>query len=148
LLKLKGIKSRNVRCIAGEDTIGMADGGEETKYTTYNLPSDGYHSIICIEDEMGLYCDPCWDASAYQRGNKSLPYCLLNKKEISKTHTLSFSERRIANEHITVSRNAITDSIANNGLFRQTRLPNVNQAGRTMRDEIYKGQIIEGKDSK
>lgn len=146
LLKLKGINSRQVRCIEGEDTLHMADGKHETKHTRYNLPDDGYHSIVCVEDEMGLYCDPCWDASHYQEGDKSLPYCLLNKAEISRTHTLSFAERRIANEHISVPRNAITASIAGNNLFRQTRLPNVRQVGRTMQTKVYKGQIIEGKD--
>lgn len=148
LLKLKGINSRNVSCISGKDTIGMADGKNETEHTHYKLPDDGYHSIICVEDEMCLYCDPCWDAARYQRGDKSLPYCLLNKEEISRTHTLSFAERRIANEHISVPRNVVTDSIASNSLFKQTRLQNVKQAGETIKSEGYKGQITSEKDGR
>lgn len=146
LLKLKGITSRNVRCIAGEDTLNMADRKKETIYTQYKLPDDGYHSIICVEGADLLYCDPCWNATRYQRGDKSLPYTLLNKTEISKTHTLSFSERRVANEHISVPRNEITASLERNMLFRQTRLSDVKKQGENIRNTIYKGQVIDGKE--
>lgn len=141
LLKLKGINSRNVRCIGKPDELNMANSKTETKYTSYKLPDDGYHSIICVEDYNLLYCDPCWDAGRYQHGDKSMPYTLLNKEEISKTHTLSFQERRAANEHINVPRNMITTSIERNDIFKNTRLSNVRQASKTIENEIYKGQI-------
>lgn len=148
LLKLKGINSRQVRCIAGEDTIGMSDNRKEDKYTSFKLPNDGYHSVICIEDEDYLYCDPTWDASRYRAGDKSLPYCLLNKEEISKTHTLEFSERKIANEHSKVSRNEIMQSLKSNDLFKKTRISNVEKAENDIKNEVYKGQVIEKRDEK
>ena len=150
LLKLKGINSRNVMCIGEKDTLNMADGKNETMYTRYNLPDDGYHSIICIEDEFALYCDPCWNAGLYQakNGNKSLPFTLLNKKEIAKTHTLSFKERNVANEGITVPRETIFQSIKSNELFKTTRMGNVKQQMQEIRNEKYKGQVIEERGSK
>lgn len=145
LLKLKGINSRNVRCIGIKDTLNLANEKNETIYTTYELPDEGYHSIICIEDEYSLYCDPCWNAGLYQHqhGDKSLPYTLLNKQEIAKTHTLSFQERKVANEHLSVPRNAITESIARNELFRRTRLGEIQKARQTIKDSIYKGQVFD-----
>lgn len=148
LLKLKGIKSRNVSCIGTKDTLNMSDGKNETHHTGYRLPDEGYHSIICIEDEDCLYCDPCWDAGMYQQGDKRMPYALLNKAEISKTHTLSFEERRVNNQHIGVSRNTITESITRNELFRKTRLEAVQQAGKNIKDEVHKGQIIGEKETR
>ena len=71
LLKLKGINSHNVDCYAGKDTTHMADSKGENKYTTYKLPTDGYHSIICIDDYYSLYDDPCWNACRYQKGDKA-----------------------------------------------------------------------------
>jgi len=144
LLKLKGIKSRDVMCIGKKDTINMAEAKNESKYTTYNLPDDGYHSIICIEDENCLYNDPCWNAGLYQKGNKSMPWLLRTKEEISQDHTLSFAERRVSNNHLNVSRNAITESIARNDLFRQSRLSSIQQARSKIERDHYKGQIIEG----
>ena len=149
LLKLKGINSRNVRCIGTKDTLHLADKTKETIYTRYELPDEGYHSIICIEDEDLLYCDPCWNAGLYQakNGDKSLPYTLLNKNEISQTHTLSFQERRVANEHITVPRNLIAQSIARNNLFKNTRMGNVRQMAQEIRKENYKGQVKEERET-
>lgn len=145
LLKLREINSRNVRCIGTKDTLHLADKTKETIYTRYELPDEGYHSIICIEDEDLLYCDPCWNAGLYQapNGDKSLPYTLLNKREISQTHTLSFEERRVANEHIIVPRNVIAQSIEKNNLFRNTRMGNVRQMAQEIRNANYKGQIKE-----
>ena len=145
LLKLKGINSRNVMCIGEKDTMNMADGKNETIYTRYNLPAGGYHSIICIEDDFSLYCDPCWNAGLYQakNGTKSLPFTLLNKREISKTHTLSFKERSVANEGITVSKEMISQLITSNELFKTTRMGRVKQQMQEIKDERYKGQVIE-----
>lgn len=145
LLKLRGIHSRNVRCIGEKDTLHLADKAKETIYTKYELPDEGYHSIICIEDEDLLYCDPCWNAGLYQakNGNKGLPFTLLNKNEISKTHTLSFQERRVSNEHITVPRNEVSQSIARNDLFKNSRMGNVRKKLKEIRDEVYKGQVKE-----
>lgn len=145
LLKLRGIHSRNVRCIGEKDTLHLADKAKETIYTKYELPDEGYHSIICIEDEDLLYCDPCWNAGLYQakNGNKSLPFTLLNKNEISKTHTLSFQERKVSNEHITVPRNEVAQSIARNDLFKNSRMGKVREQFQEIRNEVYKGQVKE-----
>lgn len=104
LLNLKGIKSHNVHCISGKDTLHMASNENESMYKTYRLPDDGYHSIICIDDINYLYDDPCWNAGKYQEGDKSLPWTLLTKSEISQDHTLSFSEKNIDNESYKVPR--------------------------------------------
>lgn len=109
LLKLCNIKSRAVACIAGANQIESVTYNDRV-ISTRNL-SNGYHSIINITDEFALYCDPCWDACRYQQGDETFKYCLLNKEEISKTHTLSFDENNIANSHITVPREYIIDTL-------------------------------------
>ena len=92
ILKQMGIKSKNVHCIGGANRITI----NEFYHNQVNLPDSDYHSIIRIEDENHMYyCDPCWDSCRYHRGDKSLPYCLLTKKEMSKSHTLSFEEDNI-----------------------------------------------------
>lgn len=111
LLKLANIKTRNISCIAGEDTLGLSDTSEKNERFSYVLPKQGYHSIICIEDYFCFYCDPCWDASRYQKTG-TLPYCLLNKEEISQSHTLSFLETSVSNEHLTFSRDKVDRTIA------------------------------------
>ena len=60
LLRLKGIKSHNVHCISGEDTYHMSTDKGDDMYKRYNLPDDGYHSIISIDDLDYLY-----DANMY-----------------------------------------------------------------------------------
>lgn len=94
LLKILGIKSKNIYCIATEDTIGMSSKNLENEW--YKLPIGERHSIIRVDDENGVYyCDPCWDACYYQSGIKTFPWLLLTKKEISKDHMLSFDEKNI-----------------------------------------------------
>ena len=89
LLKLIGIKSKNVYCIGGAERITI----NESYHNQVSLPDSDYHSIIRIDDtNSSYYCDPCWDSSRYHKGDTSLPYCLLTKKEMSKTHTMSFEE--------------------------------------------------------
>ena len=129
-------------CISGKDNLNMANGANETKYTRYNLPDDGYHSIICIEDEYCLYDDPCWNAGIYQKGNKSMPWVLKTKEEISQDHILSFAERNVSNNHLSVPKSAIEESIVRNNIFRQTRLSDVQSLGNKVIKEAYKGQII------
>ena len=107
LLKLKGIKSHNVHCISGEDKLHMSTDKGDDMYKRYDLPDDGYHSIISIDDMNYLYDDPCWNAGRYQIGDKSMPWVLLTKKEISKDHTLSFGEKNIDNESFKTSRDAV-----------------------------------------
>lgn len=107
LLRLKGIKSHNVHCISGEDKLGMSTDKQDDMYKIYDLPDDGYHSIISIDDVDCLYDDPCWNAGRYQRGDKSMPWTLLTKEEISKDHTLSFNERNINNNTLNVPRSEI-----------------------------------------
>ena len=145
LLKLRGIKSRNVYCISGKDNINMADSKSENKYTTYKLPDNGYHSVICIEDEYCLYDDPTWNAARYQAGDKSMPWVLRTKEEISRDHTLSFAERNINNNHLNVPKNAISESLLRNDLFKKSRLSSVQQTRSTIGKDYHKGQIIKEK---
>lgn len=99
MLALKGIHTGNVHCISGEDKLHMADANYDNEYAIFNLPKSGYHSICRIERDSGIYyCDPCWDACAYQQGNKTLPYLLKTKAEISKDHTLSFNEQVVSHQ--------------------------------------------------
>ena len=107
LLTLKGIKSHNVHCISGEDKLHMSTDKQDNIYKRYDLPDDGYHSIISIDDIDYLYDDPCWNAGRYQRGDKTMLWTLLTKEEISKDHTLSFGEKNINNNTLKVPRSAI-----------------------------------------
>ncbi|MBQ7884623.1 MAG: hypothetical protein IJ318_00805 [Clostridia bacterium] len=99
MLALKGIHTSNTSCIAGEDTLHMSEASTDSEYTFITLPQTGYHSICRIDRPGGIYyCDPCWDACSYQRGDHSLPYLLLSKAEISKDHTLSYNEKNISHQ--------------------------------------------------
>ena len=87
-----GIKTRNVYCIGGRDKIRI----NESYHNQITLPDDGYHSIIRIDNNNEIYYfDPCWDSCRWHKGDKSLPYSFLTKKEISKDHTLSFEENDV-----------------------------------------------------
>lgn len=145
LLKIRGINSHNVDCYGEPDTTYMANGKEESRYTTYRMPdSSEYHSIICIDDYDYLYDDPCWNACHYQQGDKSMPWLLKTKKEISRDHTLSFDERVIDNNHLTQSEDIIQASIQSNNLFRaaKTRKDSVNDTRNTIKQQV-KGQIVQ-----
>ena len=122
LLKLKGIRSHNVHCISGEDTLHMSTDKGDDIYKIYDLPDDGYHSIISIDDMDYLYDDPCWNAGRYQRGDKSMPWTLLTKEEISRDHTLSFYERNIDNNTLKVSRNTVKIAMDRINNYRNLRL--------------------------
>ena len=124
LLALRGIKSRNVSCIGEKDTRGMSDSQKDWSQKDVILPSEGYHSIIQLTD-MGLYSDPCWNAGRWQKGDKSMPYSLLSKEEMSKTHTLSFEERNWDGIPEHISRSMVAESIKNNDLFRKTKMAEV-----------------------
>ena len=106
LLALKGIKSHEVHCLTG---LGY-----------------DYHSIIRVDDCYNLYSDPCWNACRYQQGDKTLPYSLLTKEEISKDHMLSFEERSAGSHQQTISRPKIAESIEYNTLFRNSRTSEVS----------------------
>ena len=121
LLRLKGIKSHNVHCISGEDKLHMSTYKQDDIYKIYDLPDEGYHSIISIDDVDCLYDDPCWNAGSYQRGDKSMPWTLLTKEEISRDHTLSFNERYIENSHLKVPRSVIQIEMQRIALYRQKR---------------------------
>lgn len=100
LLKILNIKTKNVRCIGGKDKIQI----KENYHNKIILPDDGYHSIIRIDLNNDVYyCDPCFDSTHWHKGDKSLPYCLKNKKDILKTHTLSFEEDNISIDGGTIS---------------------------------------------
>lgn len=92
-----------------------------------------------------MYCDPCWDACQYQAkyGDKGLPFCLKTKAEISETHTLSFDERVISNNHLSKSRNLIVDSIKRNDLFVKTRMDRIKNMQQSLKR--YRGQILDKK---
>ena len=109
------------------------------------MPDDGYHSIISIDDVDCLYDDPCWNACLYQQGDKSMPWLLRTKSEISEDHTLSFEERDTENDHLNQSRNLIESSINSNALFRarRTRLGSLGTTKKKMEEQV-KGQILEG----
>lgn len=121
LLKLKGIKSHNVHCISGEDNLGMSTDKQDDIYKIYDLPDDGYHSIISIDDVDCLYDDPCWNAGRYQKGDKSMRWTLLTKEEISKDHTLSFGERNIDNNTLKVPRSEIQIAMQRIANYREDR---------------------------
>lgn len=121
LLRLKGIKSHNVHCISGEDKLHMASDKGNDMYKVYNLPDDGYHSIISIDDVDYLYDDPCWNAGRYQKGDKSMPWTLLTKEEISRDHTLSFGEKNIDNNTLKVPRNEIQIAMQRVENYRKER---------------------------
>lgn len=92
ILKLMGIKTKNVYCISGKDKISI----NTSYHNQITLPDDGYHSIIRIDNNNQIYYfDPCWDSCKWHAGDKTLPYSFLTKKEISIDHTLSFEENQI-----------------------------------------------------
>ena len=100
LLKLLGIRTKNVSCIGGKDQISI----NKRNHNKITLPDDGYHSIIRIELNSDIYyCDPCWDSCHWHWGDKSLPYCLKSKKDIMEDHTLSFEEDNITTDSVTTS---------------------------------------------
>lgn len=99
MLTLKGIKTANTHCIEGKDELHLAEAALDSEFRNVTLPKSGYHSICRIERDSGIYyCDPCWNASMYQRGEKSMPYFLLSKEEISQDHTLSYNEQNVSHQ--------------------------------------------------
>lgn len=92
ILKLMGIKTKDVHCIGDKDAIKI----NKSYHNQLTLPDDDFHSIIRIDNNNEIYYfDPCWDSSRWHRGDRSLPYSFLTKKEISETHTLSFEENDV-----------------------------------------------------
>jgi len=126
LLALKGIRSHTVHCIGGKpDEKGISNLTTTLNRFTLVQPDLGrLHSILRVDDCYCYYCDPCWDAGKYQhtgaKKDQTLPYCLLTKSEISKTHTLSIQER-VFNEGQKKSRTDIADEIRYNELFLKTK---------------------------
>lgn len=94
---------KDISSIGKEDKIGMADKIDVSNMEVFEIPTDRYHSILCIDDYFCLYDDPCWNAVCYQRGDKSMPWILKTHSEISKDHSLSFEERGISNNHLKTS---------------------------------------------
>lgn len=96
LLKQVGLNSHLINCC------------DYNKDNSYALPDDGTHSVVSINSYYNLYCDPCWDAAKYNNGDMSyLPFALLSKDEISRTHSLMYDEKSTGNEDITIPRNII-----------------------------------------
>lgn len=139
LLRLKGIKSHNVHCISGKDNLHMSSDKGDDIYKTYQLPDDGYHSIVSIDDIDYLYDDPCWNAGRYQRGDKSMPWTLLTKDEISQDHTLSFNERNINNNTMNVPRKEIQIAMQRVATYREER--RTKSKGKFSEQEIGKSTV-------
>ena len=95
LLALKGIKASEVHCLAGQkDEKFFSDPKKKWIIGQTSFKDlDGFHSIVRFDDYFGLYSDPCWNACRWQKGDKTMPYTLKTKSDISKIHTLSFFER-------------------------------------------------------
>ena len=147
LLGLRGIKTRAVSCIAGKDTMGMSDHTKnDTGNSQYHFPKDWNHSIICITDYYCLYSDPCWNAGCYQSGDKTLPYSLLTKSEMSKDHTLSFEERNVDNNTLSLERKYVEESIRYNTLFRNSKANEVSAQRATVQQNVL--GLVRGKDGK
>ena len=113
------------------------------KYIGHEYSNESFLNSLSMEK----YVENITKKYQAKNGDKSLPYTLLNKNEISQTHTLSFQERRVENEHITVPRNVIAQSIARNNLFKNTRMGNVRQMAQEIRKENYKGQVKEERET-
>jgi len=111
LLKLSNIKSKNVYCVSGKDKIKI----NEHYNNQLELPDDGYHSIIRVDLNNGIYyCDPCWDSCRWHRGDTSLPYCLKNRSDISQDHTLSFEENGVGGIYPSISQEYIESLLNKN----------------------------------
>ena len=148
LLALKGIRTREVSCIACEDKTGFCDSDNQNdRYHRFSIPDAGYHSIVQIKF-MGssYYSDPCWNAGLYQQGNKSMPFTLLTKDEIRKTHTLSAREAGYITAAWEVKRSEVDESLRCNDLFRNTRLSEVNRQRDVLLRDV-KG-IVRGADGR
>lgn len=147
LLGLRGIKTREVSCYAGKDTLGFSDSKNVNDvYFHPSRPKEGYHSIIRIDDNYYLYSDPCWNACHYQAGDKSMPYTLLTKEEIRKDHILSFQESNVANNAHQIKRSRIEESLQYNTLFRNSRTSEVNAQRATLQQDVR--GIVRGADGR
>ena len=147
LLGLKGVKTREVSCIAGEDKTGYSDlDKHKIPGFSFSGPQEGYHSIIRIDSAYNLYSDPCWNAGRYQRGDKSMPYTLRTKDEIRKTHTLSSREAGYNSVASTTLRTEVAESIEHNALFRETRAKDVNTQRATLQQDVR--GIVRGADGR
>ena len=62
---------------------------------------------------------------------------------MSETHTLSFDERVVSNNHLSKSRNLIADSIKRNDLFVKTRMDRIKNMQQSLKR--YRGQILDKK---
>lgn len=99
---------------------------EKRDYSKLNLGESigTTHSILYIDDFYRQYCDPCWDASRWQRGDKKLPFYLRTKEDISKTHEL-WQEEYVMSDEV-ISRNAIQQAVDDNTSFVQARITNTS----------------------
>jgi len=152
LLALKGIQSTAVSCVGTRDTIGISDGKKvwDNVYEAAAARRDARanHSIIRIDDYYNLYSDPTWNASrAKKRGDKSLPFSLRTKEEISQTHTLLRFDRHVSNNHLKESRQSITDSIKSNDLFLKAKSAEVEAQHKQLgqKQAPVRGMILTGR---
>ena len=122
LLRLKGINTRNIHCIAREDNLKMAFDKDNNKHRKYLIPDGDRHSIIAIDDDnYWFYDDPCWNANDYQAGIKTMTWVLLDKNDISKDHTLCFTEKNVSDNRVTISRERVKLEFDRIELYHQSR---------------------------
>jgi len=145
LLGLKGIQAKTVNCVGGKDNLRLFDQKNADNYIDnffhFTLSSNA-HSIIRIDDYYGLYSDPCWNATHYQRGDKSMPYTLLTKEDICKDHTLSSREAgydKVPSDYKFFPQRvkaSLEKSIRHNALFKNTQASDVKAQRAALQQDV------------
>ena len=125
ILSLRGIASSAISCVAQKDKLHISDRKKQWTNTREIADArDTYadHSILRIDGYYQLYSDPCWNAAHWQHGDKSMPYSLLSKGEISETHMLLRFDQHVENFSLPHGiKERLTKSIQTNELFVKTR---------------------------
>lgn len=157
LLKLKGIKSRNVYCLIDNkfktsDTLHMADPSVEgTSRDLIRLCRDkkkegisiGGHSIICIEEKW--YSDVLADAVAYKSKREDMPFlplALKTKSQIEKNHVLTFTEREVEYLQDTISRDYINSLVDQNDYYLKSDTKDLDDEKRELITKEKNNNII------
>ena len=94
LLGLRNIKTSYVSCIMGKDEYKLSEPESESPDTRIQLPKTGYHAICRVG--RNYYCDPCRNASRYQKKNDNTSkFFMLTKQEARKYYALSYTEQSV-----------------------------------------------------
>lgn len=137
LLKLRGIRSREVECVGRRDTLGIADANKDISYSNYLTPRGDFHAILRIDDYYSLYSDPCTNSACSEReGKVILPTSLLTKEEIKDYITLYFEEKEVSNNNAFIPRKDIKESMEENQLFINTSNRQINDVRGIISDKI------------